>query len=365
MVMIFLQGGPSHIDIWDPKPDAPSNIRGEFKPIKTKIPGTWIGEHMPMMAQHLDKATLIRSMSYTPNGLFNHTAAIYQMLTGYPPDRVSPSGQLEPPSPADFPTAGSQVSKLKPPTDPVLPFVELPRPLQESGIIGKGGSAGFLGKAYDPYRMYQDPAKPVKLEDLSLRKDIPPDRLKDRFELLKGVNESMPDLQKALNDYAVDEYYGKAYDLVLSGKARDAMDLEKESPPNARAVRSAHVWAEPAHGAPADRGGHDVRPGELAVGGQRQSGDHRLGYARGELRAVEESALSEAGPRPVGAARRHGPARHVEGDARRRGGRIRPQSEDGRVDVGQLQLSRRPRPLAVLLQRGCGGSGHRARIAVW
>ena len=194
--MIFLQGGPSHIDIWDPKPDAPANIRGEFKPIKTKIPGTWIGEHMPMMAQHLDKATLIRSMSYTPNGLFNHTAAIYQMLTGYPPDKVSPSGQLEPPSPADFPTAGSQVSKIKPPKDPVLPFVELPRPLQESGIIGKGGSAGFLGKAYDPYRMYQDPAKPVKLEDLSLRKEIPPERLKDRFELLKGINGSMPELEE-------------------------------------------------------------------------------------------------------------------------------------------------------------------------
>jgi hypothetical protein len=230
VVMIFLQGGPSHIDIWDPKPDAPANIRGEFKPIKTKISGTLIGEHMPMMAQHLDKATLIRSMSYTPNGLFNHTAAIYQMLTGYPPDKVSPSGQLEPPSPADFPTAGSQVSKIKPPKDPVLPFVELPRPLQESGIIGKGGSAGFLGKAYDPYRMYQDPAKTVKLEDLSLRKEIPPERLKDRFELLKGINGSMPDLEKAVGEFAVDEYYGKAYDLVLSGKARDAMDLEKESP---------------------------------------------------------------------------------------------------------------------------------------
>ena len=98
-------------------------------------------------------------MSYTPNGLFNHTAAIYQMLTGYPPDKVSPSGQLEPPNAADFPTAGSHVSKLQPPKDAVLPFVELPRPLQESGIIGKGGAAGFLGKAYDPYRMYQDPAQ--------------------------------------------------------------------------------------------------------------------------------------------------------------------------------------------------------------
>jgi hypothetical protein len=169
-------------------------------------------------------------MSYTPNGLFNHTAAIYQMLTGYPPDKVSPSGQLEPPSPADFPTAGSQVSKIKPPKDPVLRFVELPRTLQESGIIGKGGSAGFLGKAYDPYRMYQDPAKAVKLEDLSLRKEIPPERLKDRFELLKGINGSMADLEKAVGEFAVDEYYGKAYDLVLSGKARDAMDLEKESP---------------------------------------------------------------------------------------------------------------------------------------
>jgi hypothetical protein len=111
-----------------------------------------------------------------------------------------------------------------------LPFVELPRPLQESGIIGKGGSAGFLGKAYDPYRMYQDPAKPVKLEDLALRKEVGQQRLKERFELLKGINASMPDLEKTLNEFAVDEYYGKAYDLVLSGKARDAMDLTRETP---------------------------------------------------------------------------------------------------------------------------------------
>src|SRR5450759_1761951 len=64
VIMVFLQGGPSHIDIWDPKPDAPANIRGEFKPIPTRIKGTFISEHMPMMAQHLDKATLIRSKSY-------------------------------------------------------------------------------------------------------------------------------------------------------------------------------------------------------------------------------------------------------------------------------------------------------------
>jgi hypothetical protein len=228
VILLFLQGGPSHIDIWDPKPDAPSNVRGEFKPIKTKVPGIWLSETMPKLAENIDKCTLIRSMSYTPAGLFNHTAAIYQMLTGYPPDKVSPSGQLEPPSPIDFPTAGSWIGKMMPPTEPVLPFVEMPRPLQESNVIGKGGAAGFIGKAYDPYRLYQDPNEAIKLDDLALRGETPPARLEQRFDLLKGINASMPDLEKAVGNSALDTYYEKAFDLVLSGKARDAFDLEKE-----------------------------------------------------------------------------------------------------------------------------------------
>src|SRR5579871_2772650 len=222
VIMLFLQGGPSHIDIWDPKPNAPANIRGEFKTIKTKVPGIELSEVMPMLADQVDKVTLIRSMSYTPAGLFNHTAAIYQMMTGYPPDKVSPSGQLEPPSPRDFPHMGSHIAKMKPPEGPMLPFVEMPRPLQESNVIGKGGAAGFLGKAWDPYRLYQDPNKDVRLDDLSLRADVAPERLKERFELRKGINGSMPELEKAVSSYALDEYYGKAFELVLSGKARDA-----------------------------------------------------------------------------------------------------------------------------------------------
>jgi len=229
VILLFLQGGPSHLDIWDPKPDAPSNIRGEFKPIPTNVSGIQISETMPLLAKQMDKVTLIRSMSYTPTGLFNHTAAIYQMLTGYEPSKVSPSGQLEPPSPADFPTAGSHIAKMLPPTEPVLPFVEMPRPLQESNIIGKGGAAGFLGKAYDPYRLYQNPNEPIKLDDLTLRSDVGSDRLQGRFELLRGINGSMPQLEKELEKYALDEYYSKAFDLVLSGKARDAFDLTKES----------------------------------------------------------------------------------------------------------------------------------------
>ena len=78
---------------------------------------------MPKLAKVNDKMTMIRSMGYTPNGLFNHTAAIYQMMTGYTTDKVSPSGQLEPPSPKDFPNFGAQIIRLKPPTEPMLPFV--------------------------------------------------------------------------------------------------------------------------------------------------------------------------------------------------------------------------------------------------
>src|ERR1043165_8025608 len=114
VILVFLQGGPSHIDIWDPKPDAPSNIRGDFKPIRTKVGGIWLSEVMPLLAKQMDKATLIRSVSYTPAGLFNHTAAIYQMMTGYTPDRVSPSGQVDPPCAHDFPGAGSAIAVLRP-----------------------------------------------------------------------------------------------------------------------------------------------------------------------------------------------------------------------------------------------------------
>jgi len=111
----------------------------------------------------------------------------------------------------------------------MLPFVEMPRPLQESNVIGKGGAAGYLGKAFDPYRLYQDPNKEIRLEDLTMRPEVTPERLKDRVTLLKGINGSMKELEKAVSGYALNEYYEKAYDLVLSGKARDAFDLSKET----------------------------------------------------------------------------------------------------------------------------------------
>src|SRR3954452_14126622 len=113
VVMIYLQGGTSHLDLWDPKENLPDNIRSGFKPIPTKIPGINFTEILPELAKVNDKFTMIRSMSYTPNGLFNHTAAIYQIMTGYTTDKVSPSALFEPPDPKPFPNCCFQIVRFR------------------------------------------------------------------------------------------------------------------------------------------------------------------------------------------------------------------------------------------------------------
>lgn len=235
VLFVYLQGGPSHLDLWDPKEDVPDNVRSPFKTMPTKVPGMDVTELLPKFAQVTDKVTLIRSMSYTPNGLFNHTAAIYQLHTGYTADKVSPSGQLEPPSPKDYPTFGSNIVRLKPSDVPMLPFVMMPRPLQESNVVGKAGTAGFLGRAYDPYYLYpagddMDMSKMdrIKVDDLQLRSDVAPSRLERRARLRELVNAQMPDIDRATKKYDLDDYYQKALGLILSGQARDAFDLSKE-----------------------------------------------------------------------------------------------------------------------------------------
>ncbi|MGC1274818.1 MAG: DUF1501 domain-containing protein [Planctomycetaceae bacterium] len=235
VILLYLQGGPSQLDLWDPKDGVPDNVKSIFQPIDTVTPGLRFTELLPKFAQATDKVTMIRAMSYTPNGLFNHTAAIYQMLTGYTADKVSPSGQLEPPSPKDFPNFGCNIIKLKPPETAMLPFVMMPRPLQESNVIGKAGTAGFLGRAYDPYYLYppgddMDMAKMDKIsaEDLSLRPEVSLARLERRATLRDSINAGMKGLDKAVESYALDEYYDKALGLVLSGKARDAFNLAAE-----------------------------------------------------------------------------------------------------------------------------------------
>jgi hypothetical protein len=236
IIMVYLQGGPSHLDLWDPKENVPDNVRSTYSNISTKIPGVQFTEILPKLAEINDRYTLIRSMGYTPYGLFNHTAAIYQMMTGYTTDKVSPSGQLEPPSPNDFPNFGANIVRLRPLDQPMLPFVMLPRPLQESGVVGKGGTAGFLGKSFDPYTLYPDgddmdmnKMDRIKIADLQLRPDIFPERLQRRARLRNFVNQQMPEIDRAVQDLKLNEYYDRALSLVVSGRARDAFQLNAES----------------------------------------------------------------------------------------------------------------------------------------
>jgi len=236
IILVYLQGGPSHLDLWDPKDDVPDNVKSVFKRIHTKVPGMDVTENLPKLAQVTDKMTMIRSMSYTPVGLFNHTAAIYQMHTGYTADKVSPSGQLEPPSPKDFPNFGSQIVRLKPPEVPMLPFVMMPRPLQESNVINKSGTAGFLGRAYDPYYLFppgddMDMSKmdKINVDDLQLRAEISTSRLNRRARLRNLINQKMPEIDRAVRKFDLNATYESAITLISSGRARDAFDLTKEN----------------------------------------------------------------------------------------------------------------------------------------
>ena len=236
VILVFLQGGPSHLDLWDPKENVPDNVRSVFKPIATKTPGAQVTELLPKLAQVTDKLTLLRSVSYTPVGLFNHTAAYYQLLTGYTADKVSPSGQLEPPSPKDYPNVGSNVIRLKPPTVPMLPYVMMPRPTQESNVVGKAGTAGFLGRAYDPYYLFppgddmdMDKMSRIKVDDLQLRPEVSSARLERRAKLRDVIKDGMQAIEKATAKYDLDEYYDKALSLIISGRAREAFNLSAES----------------------------------------------------------------------------------------------------------------------------------------
>src|SRR5881398_2768150 len=119
----------------------------------------------------------------------------------------------------------------------MLPFVMLPRPLQESNVVGKGGAAGFLGKAYDPYTLYPDgddmdmtKMNRIKVDDLKLRPEVFALRLQRRARLRDALNAGMKEMDKAVADYHLDEYYERALSLIVSGRAREAFNLDRETP---------------------------------------------------------------------------------------------------------------------------------------
>ena len=223
VILMYLQGAPSHIDLWDPKPDAPSGIRGEFRPIATSVPGTVLGEVLPRLARHADKFALIRALNFNPKGLANHGAAIYTLLTGHDPTNFTPTGLAVPPSRDDLPSVGSTIAKYRPSDAGALSYVALCGPVKENVFVGVAQSAGLLGNAYDPYTMYDDLTGRPRAEEFTLPPDVTLGRLRTRLDLRAAARAS-----DNLGPRDFDTFYGKAFSLIESARGARAFRLDDE-----------------------------------------------------------------------------------------------------------------------------------------
>ncbi|HEV3121641.1 MAG TPA: DUF1501 domain-containing protein, partial [Isosphaeraceae bacterium] len=182
-ILIFLNGGPSHLDMWDMKPGAPAEIRGEFKPIATRMPTVQVSEHLPGFARVIQHGALIRSAHHSVNN--SHGAAVYTSLTGH--DRGEAGGVF---APTDNPAIGSVVGLCRPPSAPVVPYVSMPYITAEgAGGPPQGGFfGGWLGRTFDPLFVLKDPNAPdFGLPELALPARVDATRLEARRGLVQSL----------------------------------------------------------------------------------------------------------------------------------------------------------------------------------
>ena len=205
-ILIFLNGGPSHLDMWDMKPDAPASIRGEFSSIATSLPGYRMGEHLPRLAMHAHQSTIVRSMHHGVNNA--HAAAVYAAT--------------------DYPTPGSVLSMLRPPDRNAVSHVCLPYITREGakGPPQPGFSAGFLGSQRDPLFVLKDPnAADFGIPELTLQNGVSAARLNSRRGLARRLDrrlakESLPREMTGLQ--------ARANDLLTSTQAQAAFRIADE-----------------------------------------------------------------------------------------------------------------------------------------
>jgi hypothetical protein len=210
VIMIFLSGGPPHQDMFDLKMDAPAEIRGEFQPISTSVPGIQICEHLPRMAQMMDRLVPIRSLVGSEG---RHAA--FQCNTGWPVNQQPPGG---------WPSFGSTVAKVQgAATAGVPPFVSLSPKMKGSGWADPG-QPGFLGQAYSPFTPNNGGAANLLLEGITLDKLTGRDSLRQQLDSLRSAAESDERIA------GLDAYQQQALGILTSSKLADALDLEKEDP---------------------------------------------------------------------------------------------------------------------------------------
>src|SRR5206468_1931319 len=216
-IMIFNLGAPSQIDTWDMKPNAPAEIRGPFKPIKTNNPDIQISEIFPLHAKLADKFSLVRTCYHTAAAV--HDTGHQMMQTG----RLFTGG-------INTPHAGCALEFLKGRRNELPAHVLLPEPMGPTGgALPHGQDAGFLGKAYDPFVLNADPsAKNFKVPDLLPPAEIGEARLQRRRELQEVVESAVKNFEASPSAQLMDANFASAYRLMTSTKAREAFDLAKE-----------------------------------------------------------------------------------------------------------------------------------------
>ncbi len=226
-ILLFLMGGPPQHSTWDPKPDAPAEIRGPFQPIATNVPGIQICELMPRLARRMDKLAILRAVSTDDNA---HSSSGYYMMTGYPHQPMN-FENANPGPPNNWPTAGAYVQALRGSSGTGLPAaVRLPnRIFNTDGSVWPGQDSGLLGRAADPWLLRCEPASPdYRIPEFSLSADVPLGRLEDRHDLLRLVNRRFDSAQRAGGAAAFDAQTQQAFDLLRSDRSRRAFDLGRE-----------------------------------------------------------------------------------------------------------------------------------------
>ncbi|MFP6577153.1 MAG: DUF1501 domain-containing protein [Pirellulaceae bacterium] len=216
-IMIFNLGAPSQLDTFDMKPDAPAEVRGPFKPIKTASPEIQISEILPGHAKVADKFSLVRSCYHTSAAV--HDAGWQMMQTG----RQFAGG-------VNSPHAGAVMSYLRGRKTDLPPFVVLPETMgRGGGNLPNGQAGGFLGKAHDPFALMADPSKPeFQVPDLLPPDDIGTARLNRRRRMRDVVDQTVKNFEATENAQLLDQNFQAAFRLMTSTQARDAFDLSKE-----------------------------------------------------------------------------------------------------------------------------------------
>lgn len=224
-IILFLNGGPSQLDMWDLKPDAPEEIRGTFRPIATSTPGVLISEGLPRTARLSDKYSIIRSLCHEDA---DHPTAAYWMMIGSPIGRRGGADVTM--NRVDRPHPGSVVAKLRGSIGGMPPFVLVPEAISPIGVERPGQFAGFLGPAYDPWRIVGDPIHArFHVGALSLPEGVGVERLADRRGLLAALDACSKALADSPSAVTLDSAQARAFDLITSSRVQKALDLSAES----------------------------------------------------------------------------------------------------------------------------------------